>query len=193
MARGLNWPRERAESVVKEAAAVEPLYQHAYSAMAHYLLPRWHGEPGASCNGVMPIAKSCMAPASDIALSILLSYFSSGIALDGAMSSVRGSSRANTEACEARSATLSTRTPRARIVTRDFREGDTHFSRSGNRLCATRSITVHLPNLSLASLSRRRGQSQVNQTGSHRHDHEASVTTEKDRDIGSFVAARADF
>jgi hypothetical protein len=46
IARGLNWPRERAETLVKEAAAAEPLYQHAYTAMAQYLLPRWHGEPG---------------------------------------------------------------------------------------------------------------------------------------------------
>ena len=46
IARGLEWPRDRAESLVKEAAAAEPLYQHVYSAMAQYLLPRWHGEPG---------------------------------------------------------------------------------------------------------------------------------------------------
>jgi hypothetical protein len=46
IARGLEWPRDRAESVVKEAAAVEPHYQHVYSAMAQYLLPRWYGEPG---------------------------------------------------------------------------------------------------------------------------------------------------
>ena len=46
IARGLEWPRDRAESLVREAAAVEPLYQHVYSTMAQYLLPRWYGEPG---------------------------------------------------------------------------------------------------------------------------------------------------
>jgi len=46
IARGLEWPRDRAESLLKEAAAVEPLYQHVYSAMAQYLLPRWYGKPG---------------------------------------------------------------------------------------------------------------------------------------------------
>lgn len=46
IARGLEWPRNRAETLVKEAAAIEPLYQHAYSAMAVYLLPRWFGAPG---------------------------------------------------------------------------------------------------------------------------------------------------
>lgn len=46
IARGLSWPRDRADTLVKEAAAVEPLYQHVYSAMAEYLLPWWFGEPG---------------------------------------------------------------------------------------------------------------------------------------------------
>jgi Domain of unknown function (DUF4034) len=46
IARGLSWPRDRAEALAKEAATVEPLYQHAYSAMAIYLSPRWSGQPG---------------------------------------------------------------------------------------------------------------------------------------------------
>ncbi len=46
IARGLQWPRDRADTLVTEAAAVEPLYQHAYSAMAMYLLPQWFGTPG---------------------------------------------------------------------------------------------------------------------------------------------------
>jgi len=46
IARGLAWPRDRTDTLVKEAAAIEPLYQHVYSAMATYLLPRWFGEPG---------------------------------------------------------------------------------------------------------------------------------------------------
>ena len=46
IATGLEWPRDRAETLVKEAAAIEPLYQHAYSAMANYLLPQWFGERG---------------------------------------------------------------------------------------------------------------------------------------------------
>ena len=46
IARGLQWPRERTDTLIKEAAVAEPLYQHAYSALAMYLLPRWFGEPG---------------------------------------------------------------------------------------------------------------------------------------------------
>jgi hypothetical protein len=46
IARGLEWPRDRADTLVKEAAALEPLYQHTYSTMAIFLLPRWYGEPG---------------------------------------------------------------------------------------------------------------------------------------------------
>jgi hypothetical protein len=46
IARGSQWPRDRAEALIKEAGSVEPGYQHAYSAMAIFLLPRWYGEPG---------------------------------------------------------------------------------------------------------------------------------------------------
>lgn len=46
IARGLEWPSDRAESLLKEVAALEPLYQHAYGMMAIFLLPRWYGEPG---------------------------------------------------------------------------------------------------------------------------------------------------
>jgi hypothetical protein len=46
IAQGLQWPRDRAESLLEEVAALEPLYQHAYSGMATFLLPRWYGEPG---------------------------------------------------------------------------------------------------------------------------------------------------
>ncbi len=46
IARGLEWPRDRVDTLVKESFAVEPLYQHTYSAMAMYLLPRWFGNPG---------------------------------------------------------------------------------------------------------------------------------------------------
>ena len=46
IARGLSWPRDRADALVKEAFAIEPLYQHVYSVMTIYLLPQWFGEPG---------------------------------------------------------------------------------------------------------------------------------------------------
>jgi hypothetical protein len=46
IARGSGWPKDRARALFDEAMAVEPLYQHAYSAMALYLLPRWYGDEG---------------------------------------------------------------------------------------------------------------------------------------------------
>ena len=46
IARGLQWPRDRVDTLVKESFAVEPLYQHTYSTMAMYLLPRWFGNSG---------------------------------------------------------------------------------------------------------------------------------------------------
>jgi hypothetical protein len=46
IARGLQWPRDRVDTFVKESAALEPLYQHTYAAMAVFLLPRWFGTPG---------------------------------------------------------------------------------------------------------------------------------------------------
>ena len=45
-ALGLQWPRKRAETLLKEGAAIEPLYQHLYVNMATFLLPRWYGEGG---------------------------------------------------------------------------------------------------------------------------------------------------
>jgi hypothetical protein len=43
---GSQWSKERITTLFKQAVAVEPLYQHTYSQMAVYLLPRWYGEPG---------------------------------------------------------------------------------------------------------------------------------------------------
>jgi hypothetical protein len=46
VARGLGWGKAQAQTLFNEAMAVEPLYQHTYSTMAIYLLPRWYGEQG---------------------------------------------------------------------------------------------------------------------------------------------------
>jgi hypothetical protein len=46
IARGSGWQKERAATLFKQAVAVEPLYQHNYSAMAIFLLPRWYGDEG---------------------------------------------------------------------------------------------------------------------------------------------------
>jgi len=46
IAMGSGWGRGQVEMLIKDAAAIEPLYQHAYAVMAIYLLPRWYGEPG---------------------------------------------------------------------------------------------------------------------------------------------------
>ena len=41
-----GWDRERVDAPFEEAVALEPTYLHVYSAMARYLMPRWHGEKG---------------------------------------------------------------------------------------------------------------------------------------------------
>ena len=46
VARGLGWDKSRAYTLFNEAVEFEPLYQHSYSQMAIYLLPRWYGDEG---------------------------------------------------------------------------------------------------------------------------------------------------
>jgi hypothetical protein len=46
VAKSGNMPRERADNWVEESLKVDPTYYPTYEAMAEYLLPRWHGEPG---------------------------------------------------------------------------------------------------------------------------------------------------
>jgi hypothetical protein len=46
IARGSQWQKARAYSLFEEAMKLEPSYQHTYSMMAVFLLPRWFGERG---------------------------------------------------------------------------------------------------------------------------------------------------
>ena len=46
IARGQGWDKARAYTLFNQATALEPLYQHSYSMMALYLLPRWYGDKG---------------------------------------------------------------------------------------------------------------------------------------------------
>jgi hypothetical protein len=45
-ARTEGWDRDRVDALFEEAVAREPKYLHVYSAVARYLLPRWHGNEG---------------------------------------------------------------------------------------------------------------------------------------------------
>lgn len=46
VALGQGWPRDAYESLFKEAKAFEPEFYEYDIARAHFLLPRWYGEPG---------------------------------------------------------------------------------------------------------------------------------------------------
>ena len=46
IAIGLGWAKDQATTLFNQAVALEPLYQHTYSVMAQFLLPRWYGDPG---------------------------------------------------------------------------------------------------------------------------------------------------
>jgi len=46
LAQGSQLPKERAYSLFEQAMKIEPAYQHSYSVMAVFLLPRWYGEAG---------------------------------------------------------------------------------------------------------------------------------------------------
>ena len=46
IARGQGWEKSRTHTLFNQAVALEPLYQHSYSMMALYLLPRWYGDEG---------------------------------------------------------------------------------------------------------------------------------------------------